>query len=92
MKKMKIFYIIEKVMILIRSEFVMIFKVYYQERITEVPVRENTKTIFVEGESVRDVRKRIADRGFNVEHVQEVKGAYLEYEKQNEDFKVLEIG
>ena len=29
----------------------MIFKVYYQETITEVPVRENTKTIFVEGES-----------------------------------------
>ncbi|PLS06393.1 DNA-dependent RNA polymerase subunit epsilon [Neobacillus cucumis] len=70
----------------------MIFKVYYQERATEVPVRENTKTIFVEGESVVDVRKKIADRGFNVEHVQEVKGAYLEYEQQNEDFKVLEIG
>jgi DNA-dependent RNA polymerase auxiliary subunit epsilon len=70
----------------------MIFKVYYQERVAEVPVRENTKTIFVEGESVKDVRKKIADRGYNVEHVQEVKGAYLEYEQQNEDFKVLEIG
>ncbi|MGG3561370.1 DNA-directed RNA polymerase subunit epsilon [Neobacillus rhizosphaerae] len=70
----------------------MIFKVYYQKSINEVPVRENTKTIFVEGESVRDVRTKIADRGFNVEFVQEVKGAFLEYEKQNEDFKVLEIG
>ncbi|MEH7414254.1 DNA-directed RNA polymerase subunit epsilon [Neobacillus drentensis] len=70
----------------------MIFKVYYQESITQVPVRENTKTIFVKGESVVDVRKKIADRGFNVEYVQEVKGAYLEYEQQNEDFKVLEIG
>ncbi|MDR6124353.1 DNA-dependent RNA polymerase auxiliary subunit epsilon [Bacillus sp. SLBN-46] len=70
----------------------MIFKVYYQKSINEVPVRENTKTIFVEGESVRDVRTKIADRGFNVELVQEVTGAFLEYEKQNEDFKVLEIG
>jgi DNA-dependent RNA polymerase auxiliary subunit epsilon len=70
----------------------MIFKVYYQRSINEVPVRENTKTIFVEGESVRDVRTKIADRGFNVELVQEVTGAFLEYEKQNEDFKVLEIG
>ncbi len=70
----------------------MIFKVYYQERIGEVPVRENTKTLFIKGESVRDVRAKIASRGFNVEYVQEVKGAHLEYEQQNEDFKVLEIG
>ncbi|MGG3466501.1 DNA-directed RNA polymerase subunit epsilon [Neobacillus pocheonensis] len=69
----------------------MLFKVYYQESIKQVPVRENTKTLYIEGESVRDVRKKIADRGYNVELVQEVSGAYLEYEKQNEDFKVLEI-
>lgn len=92
MKKMKMFYIIEKVMILVRSDNVMIFKVYYQQSITEVPVRENTKSLFVEGESVRDVRTKIADRGYNVEFVQEVTGAFLEYERQNEDFKVLEIG
>ncbi|MFK9092259.1 DNA-dependent RNA polymerase subunit epsilon [Bacillus salipaludis] len=70
----------------------MIFKVYFQESIKEVPVRENTKTLFIKGESVRDVRNKIADRGFNVEFVQEVKGEYLEYEQQNEDYKVLEIG
>ena len=70
----------------------MVYKVYYQESIREVPVRENTKTLFIEGESVRDVRTKIADRGFNVEFVQEVKGAYLEYKQQNEDYKVLEIG
>jgi DNA-dependent RNA polymerase auxiliary subunit epsilon len=69
----------------------MLYKVYYQESITQVPVRENTRTIYIEGESERDVRSKIADRGFNVELVQPVKGAYLEYEKQNEDFKVLEI-
>lgn len=70
----------------------MVFKVYYQESNKEVPVREKTKTLYIEGESVRDVRKKIADRGYNVEFVQEVKGDYLEYEQQNEDFNVLEIG
>jgi DNA-dependent RNA polymerase auxiliary subunit epsilon len=69
----------------------MVFKVYYQESIKEVPVREKTKVLYIEGESVRDVRTKIADRGFNVEFVQAVKGAYLEYEQQNEDYKVLEI-
>jgi DNA-dependent RNA polymerase auxiliary subunit epsilon len=69
----------------------MLYKVYYQERITQVPVRENTKTLYIEGESERDIRTKIADRGYNVELVQPVKGAYLEYEKQKEDFKVLEI-
>ncbi len=84
------FYIIEKVMCKVRSDIGMVFKVYYQESIKEVPVREKTKTLFIEGESVREVRAKIGDRGFNVEFVQEVKGAFLEYEKQNEDFTVLE--
>ncbi|XJZ29044.1 DNA-dependent RNA polymerase subunit epsilon [Bacillota bacterium Lsc_1132] len=68
----------------------MIFKVYYQESITEVPVRENTQTLYIEGESEKDVRTKLNDRGFNIEYVQEVKGAFLEYEKQSEHFKVLE--
>lgn len=69
----------------------MVFKIYFQENIKEVPVREKTKVLYVEGESVRDVRKKIADRGYNVELVQEVSGAFLDYEKQNEDYNVLEI-
>jgi DNA-dependent RNA polymerase auxiliary subunit epsilon len=69
----------------------MVFKVYFQENIKEVPVREKTKVLYVEGESVRDVRIKIADRGYNVELVQAVSGAFLEYEKQNEDYNVLEI-
>jgi DNA-dependent RNA polymerase auxiliary subunit epsilon len=89
MKKMKMFYN-RKSYDSVRSDIVMIFKVYYQESNTEVPVRENTKTLFIEGDSVRDVRSKIADRGFNVESVQEVKGDYLKYELQNEDYKVLE--
>ncbi|MCM3768665.1 MULTISPECIES: DNA-dependent RNA polymerase subunit epsilon [Bacillaceae] len=69
----------------------MIFKVFYQESINEVPVREKTKTVFIEAESVREVYSKLADRKVNVEYIQQVKGAYLDYEQQNENFKVLEI-
>lgn len=70
----------------------MIFKVYYQEFLKQVPVRENTKTLYVEADSERDVRTKIADRNFNVEYIEAVEGNYAEYEKQQEDFEVLEIG
>lgn len=69
----------------------MIYKVYYQENIQEVPIRENTKTIYVEGESVQDVRLKLKEQPFNVEHVELVEGEFLEYEKQHEDYKVLEL-
>jgi DNA-dependent RNA polymerase auxiliary subunit epsilon len=70
----------------------MIFKVYYQELKTEVPVREKTQTIFVEGESVKEVRSKLADRPYNIEFITPVEGEFLEYEQKNENFKVLEIG
>lgn len=76
----------------VRSEKLMIFKVYYQKSITEVPVRENTKTLYVEANLEREVRAKLADRGYNIEFVELVRDAYLEYERQNEDFRVLEIG
>lgn len=69
----------------------MIFKVYYQEKITETPVRENTKTLYVEANSERDVRKKLSDRPYNIEFVQAVEGQHLEYERQKEYFEVLEI-
>lgn len=70
----------------------MIFKIYFQESNKQVPVREKTQTIYVEGESERDVRLKLADKQYNIEFVTAVNGAYLEFEKQREDFKVLEIG
>ena len=69
----------------------MLFKIYFQESLNEVPVREKTKSLYIEGDSERDVRKKISDRGYNIEFVQSVSGAHLEYEKQKEDFNVLEI-
>ncbi len=64
----------------------MIFKVYYQEGIFEVPVRERTKTIYLEAENEGEVRQKLSDRNYNIELVQKVTGAYLDYEKQSENY------
>ncbi|MCM3572952.1 MULTISPECIES: DNA-dependent RNA polymerase subunit epsilon [Mesobacillus] len=69
----------------------MIFKVYFQESNKQVPVREKTQTIYVKADSERDVRTKIADRQYNIEYVEAVEGNYFEYEKQKENFEVLEI-
>lgn len=69
----------------------MIFKVYYQKKFNQVPVREFTETIFVEGESEADVRLKLVPRKYNIEFITPLSGAYLEYEQQNEDFKVETI-
>lgn len=66
----------------------MIYKVYYQEGISEIPVRENTKVVYVEGASEREVRYYLKDRNFNIELVQLLEGNYLEYEQKSPNFQV----
>ncbi|WP_188205651.1 DNA-dependent RNA polymerase subunit epsilon [Alkalibacillus aidingensis] len=69
----------------------MIFKVLYQDEITEAPVREETKAMYIEADSKREVRKKLADRNYNIEHVLELSESHLAYEQQSEDFKVEKI-
>lgn len=69
----------------------MLYKVYYQEKLNQVPVREKTKTLFIEAKTEGDARNKLKDRFYNIEFIQSVEGAFLEYEKQNENFNVLEI-
>ncbi|KKI93801.1 hypothetical protein WQ54_01750 [Bacillus sp. SA1-12] len=69
----------------------MIFKVYYQDKISEVPVRERTNTLYIEATSEEEVRSKLIDRSYNIEYITPIDGAYLEYEKQSENYKVLEI-
>ncbi|MBO1510591.1 DNA-dependent RNA polymerase subunit epsilon [Metabacillus bambusae] len=69
----------------------MIFKVYYQDKITEVPVRERTNTLYIEATTEGEVRSKLKDRPYNIEFVSPLDGAFLEYEKQSENYKVLEI-
>lgn len=66
----------------------MIFKVFYQDNANEVPVRENTKSIYVEAESEREVRSKLKDRAIMIEFVQLLEGAHLEYEQASENYKV----
>ncbi|MBQ0139720.1 MAG: DNA-dependent RNA polymerase auxiliary subunit epsilon family protein [Kurthia sp.] len=64
----------------------MIYKVYYQESMLEVPVRENTKSLYLEATDVREVREKLANRGYNIELVQLLEGNYLEYEQKSEHY------
>jgi DNA-dependent RNA polymerase auxiliary subunit epsilon len=69
----------------------MIFKVFYQADAKEAPVRECTQTLYIEAVSERDVRKKLSKFNYNIELVQQLSGAHLEYEQQSENFKVTEI-
>lgn len=69
----------------------MIYKVLYQELADEIPVRERTKSAYVEGNSVKEVRAKINERKYNIEYIHELDEAHLAYEKQSEDFHVEKI-
>ncbi|TFE03644.1 MULTISPECIES: DNA-dependent RNA polymerase subunit epsilon [Jeotgalibacillus] len=69
----------------------MIFKVYYQEEATEVPVREKTKAIYVEAETEEEVRKKLSGRNYNIELVQKLEGKYLEYEQNHENYRLEQL-
>ncbi|MEW9501464.1 DNA-dependent RNA polymerase subunit epsilon [Jeotgalibacillus marinus] len=69
----------------------MIFKVYYQESATEVPVREKTKTIYLEAESEKDVRLKLSHRNYNIELVQKLEGKYLEYEQNHANYQLEQV-
>lgn len=68
-----------------------VFKVFYQEDRSEVLIRENTHVQYFEAETEEQVRKYLIDRPYNIEYIQQVAGAHLDYEKQSEDFKVETI-
>ncbi len=66
----------------------MIYKVYYQETKLEVPVRENTKSLYLEATDVREVRAKLQDRNYNIELIQLLEGNYLEYEQASENYRL----
>ena len=69
----------------------MIFKVYLSRNSLLKSLLEKTQRLFILKVNRKRCSKKVADRDINIEYIQPIKGAYLEYEKQNEDFKVLEI-
>ena len=68
-----------------------IYKVFYQDDRSEVIVRENTQTIYVEGNSEEEVRKYLKDRNYNIEFITKLEGAHLEYEQKSPDYQVEHI-
>lgn len=69
----------------------MIFKVFFQTSLTEVPVREHTQTVYVEAETINDVRKKLADRKYNIEYIQEINGEFLKYEKDTNSLELENV-
>lgn len=68
-----------------------VFKVFFQENKSEVIVRESTQTKYFEGQTEEEIRKYLTDRNYNIEFVQKLEGAHLDYEKQSDHFKVENI-
>jgi len=69
----------------------MIYKVYYQETMLQVPVRENTKSMYIEADSERSVRKKLSERGYNIEYIQLLEGIHLEHEQAAPYFELEEV-
>ncbi|MBZ6528242.1 DNA-dependent RNA polymerase auxiliary subunit epsilon family protein [Aerococcaceae bacterium DSM 111021] len=69
----------------------MIFKVFYQESKKEAPRREATHSMFVEANAISEVREYLTENTpYMIEHITEISGEFLEYEKeQNPDFEVV---
>lgn len=69
----------------------MIYKVLFQESLTVAPVRERTKSIYVEATSEQEVRAKLEDRNYNIELIQPLTEAHLAYEQKSEHFQVENI-
>ncbi|WP_462420366.1 DNA-dependent RNA polymerase subunit epsilon [Salinicoccus sp. Marseille-QA3877] len=66
-----------------------VFKVFYQENLTDRIIREDTQTKYFEAESETEIRQLLKDSGYNIELVEKLSDAHLDYEKENNvDFKV----
>lgn len=69
----------------------MIYKVLYQESPETAPVRERTKSLYVEAESEREVREKLIDRNINIEFIQQLDDIHLAYEQKSENFKIESV-
>ncbi|KRM25075.1 MULTISPECIES: DNA-directed RNA polymerase subunit epsilon [Limosilactobacillus] len=67
----------------------MIFKVYYQPDSTKRPVRENTKSLYIEADSEPEALLMVEhNTDYSIEYVEQLDEKALAYEKQNPNFKM----
>ena len=70
----------------------MIFKVYYQESKERNPKREETRSLYIEADSLVDARARVEQNTpYNIELIQELDGNHLAYEQENSEFTLVEF-
>jgi len=69
----------------------MIYKVLYQEDTDSAPVREKTKSLYVEASSEREVRSKLSDRHINIEYIQLLEGKHLEHEQKSSNYELENI-
>lgn len=70
----------------------MVFKIYYQPTKAQNPKRENTRSMYVKADSKVIVMNAVEHQtDYNIEQVEALDDATLEYEKQNPDFKLTEF-
>ena len=69
----------------------MIYKIYYQENMLQVPVRENTISMYIEADSERAIREMLKDKNFNIEYIQLLEGKHLEHEQASPSFQLMKV-
>ena len=69
----------------------MIYKVYFQENALQVPIRENTKHLYIEADSEKSVRKKLKNRDYNIELIQLLEGQHLQYEQESPHFELEQV-
>lgn len=70
----------------------MIYKVYYQETKIRNPKREDTKSLYMEGDSDVIVRQLVEENTpYNIEYVQLLDEKHLAYEQEHADFTLTEF-
>lgn len=70
----------------------MIFKITYQDNKIRNPKREQTKSLYIEAETDVEARAIVEENTpYNIEFVQLLDPAHLDYEQKSPDFTLTEF-
>ena len=69
-----------------------VFKVFFQEDLNTRIIREDKQISYIEANTEEEVRKSMKDSNRNIEFIQALSPAHLEYEQNNnDDFEIESI-
>ena len=69
-----------------------VFKVFFQEDLNRRIIREDTQICYIEANTEEEVLKSMKDSNRNIEFIQALSPAHLEYEQNNnDDFEIESI-